>query len=392
MPKRVRTLRGRAGGHRVTALSDRVHASPSPTTASRSALLARAIDVAGAGASGGRARRCGSACAPCGRYQAPDGDLAYFGRSQGQSWALALATSPPQRAAGPSCDRRARAFRAVADRAMRRLGALHPIGPAGMAIVPSADGPATIPAIDDYASEVVYNGLTLTALGWAADGARRESRVPPPATCSATTAAARRCCRSSARASPPLRRGRVWMAVKQSSQLRDGRAAFGIRALKRRARGGAWVDLVPAAPAVPGRPHGSLGPALLLRSGALARPRGTRIRVRARADRGARRLEARRALGAPRRRLPLHADRARRAHRRLDAQGRPDRLLGPHGRPAASRPAAASPTRSRSTRASRTAAVRMRGPFASSSSLAVWRSDLTVRATGPRVRFTVSAR
>ena len=79
-------------------------------------------------------------------YQAPDGDLAYFGRSQGQSWALALGALAAARAAaaGP-CDRRARAFQAVADRALGRLAARHPIGPGGMAIVPSANGPATIP-------------------------------------------------------------------------------------------------------------------------------------------------------------------------------------------------------------------------------------------------------
>ena len=75
----------------------------------------------------------------------------------------------------------ARAFRAVAGRALGRLAARHPIGPGGMAIVPSANGPATIPAIDDYASEVVYNGLTLTALGWAADAAPPARAAAPAA-------------------------------------------------------------------------------------------------------------------------------------------------------------------------------------------------------------------
>ena len=187
------------------------------------------------------------------------------------------------------------------------------------------------------------------------------------------------------------RRGRVWIAVKQSSQLRDGRSAFGIRALKRRARGGAWVDLVPAAPAVPGRPYGSLGPALLLRSGALARPRGTRIRVRdgrivvrggwRHAGRWVRRGVAFRftptARGA---RIGVATRKGDRIVYSALTDGRPEQV----GRGVAGAIAR--------TRASRPAAVRMRGPFASSSSLAVWRSDLTVRATGPRVRFTVSAR
>ena len=95
-----------------------------------------------------------------------------------------------RRAAAPGpCDRRARAFQAVADRALGRLAARHPIGAGGMAIVPSANGPATVPAIDDYASEVVYNGLTLTALGWAADARARAAAAPAA---SSPTAARRR--------------------------------------------------------------------------------------------------------------------------------------------------------------------------------------------------------
>jgi hypothetical protein len=44
------------------------------------------------------------------------------------------------------------------------------------------------------------------------------------------------------------------------------------------------------------------------------------------------------------------------------------------------------------TSASRPAAIQVSGPYASSSSLDVWRSDLTVRATGHRVVFHVRAR
>jgi hypothetical protein len=38
------------------------------------------------------------------------------------------------------------------------------------------------------------------------------------------------------------------------------------------------------------------------------------------------------------------------------------------------------------------AQIRSLGPFASSSSLSVWRSDLNVRAPGRRVQFRVIAR
>ena len=387
VPKRVRTHRGRAGGHRVTALSDR-YKEPLAYHSLSLALLARAIDVAG-----GRASRRARAALRIGArsvwaYQSPDGDLAYFGRSQGQSWALALADFAAARAAARRCDRRARAFRAVGDRALRRLGALHPIGPTGMAIVPSADGPATIPAIDDYASQVVYNGLTLTALGWAADGARGRCRAGNILADRGRGAAVLPF--ESARFAT-IRRGRVWMAVKRASQDGDGRAAFGIRALKRRARGGRWVDLVPAAPALPGRPRGTFGPALMLRGGALARPRGQLIAIRrgrivvrggwAHRGRWVRRGVTFRftptARGA---RVGVTTRKGDRIVYSALTDGRPERVRrGVAGAVAG-------------TRASRPAEVRIRGPFASSGSLDVWRADITARANGRRLSFSVRSR
>src|SRR5829696_6347290 len=207
VPRRVRTLRGHVRGHRVTALSDRGR-QPLAYHSLSVGLLARAIDVAGAGAARGARRALRIGVRTLWALQAPDGDLAYFGRSQGQSWALALAAFAAGRAARGPCSRRTRAFRAVADRALRRLGALHPIGPAGMAIVPAGGGPETIPAIDDYAGAVVYNGLTLTALEWAADGAR----CRPGALLSDHGAGAARLPFESARFAT-IRRGRVWLAV-----------------------------------------------------------------------------------------------------------------------------------------------------------------------------------
>ena len=60
------------------------------------------------------------------------------------------------------------------------------------------------------------------------------------------------------------------------------------------------------------------------------------------------------------------------------------------GRPQILRDGVAGPVAT--TRASEPATVRLRGPYASSSSLDVWRSDIEVRATARRVTFTVAAR
>src|SRR6185436_16324388 len=162
-------------------------------------------------------------------YQSPDADVAYMGRSQGQAWALALALLASARAAGRGCDDQTQDFLAVGERAVRRLGALHPVGPDGMAIVPSANGPATIPALDDYAGDVVYNGLTLTALEWAIKDARRRPGCLPDAIM-AGRARADAVLRFETGTFAVLRRGRVWMAVKRASQGDDPRAGFGLRA------------------------------------------------------------------------------------------------------------------------------------------------------------------
>ena len=389
VPGRVRALRGQVRGRRVTALSDRI-TQPLAYHGLSAALLARAIDVAGHGVSRAARRALRVGVRTLWAFQGPDGDLAYFGRSQGQSWALALAAYAAARAAGGSCSPPARAFRSVAERALDRLRALHPIGPTGIAIVPSAAGPATIPAIDDYASEVVYNGLTLTALGWAASSGPRGRGCRPGRLLSDRSKSSAVLPFQSARFAT-IRRGRVWMAVKQRSQRRDGRAAFGIRALKRRGRDGEWVDLLPAAPTLTGTPRGSFGPALLLRSGVLAEPRGTRIAVRGGAIvvRGGWRHGGR----WVRRGVRFSFRPEGRGARVAVSTRKGDRIVFSAltvGPPEPARRGVADALAR--TRASVPAQIRSLGPFASSSSLSVWRSDLNVRAPGRRVQFRVIAR
>jgi hypothetical protein len=380
VPRRVRTHRGRAGGHRVAALSDR-YKEPLAYHSLTLGLLARAIHVADGSASRRARRALRIGARTVWAFQAPDGDLSYFGRSQGQSWALALAGY----AAGGHCDR---AARAVAERALRRLEARHPIGETGMAIVPSANGPATIPAIDDYASQVVYNGLTLTALGWAADAERKRCRAGDLLADRGHGGAVLPF--ESARFAT-IRRGRVWMAVKRRSQDGDGRSAFGIRALKRRAPGGRWIDLVPAAPAAAGRPRGTFGPALRLRGGALAKPRGEEIAIRG--DRIVVRGGWFHRGRWVRRGVTFRFTPTARGARVAATTRKGDRLVYSaltEGEPARGPRGVAVAVAS--TRASRPADVRIRGPYASSASLDVWRADITARASGSRLSFAIRAR
>jgi hypothetical protein len=78
---------------------------------------------------------------------APDGDLAYAGRSQEESWALSMTAYGTEVAAGLDRVSRTSAarWRGLADRAVERLRTEHAIGPKGMWIIPAlADKPSTI--------------------------------------------------------------------------------------------------------------------------------------------------------------------------------------------------------------------------------------------------------
>jgi hypothetical protein len=257
-----------------------------------------------------------------------------------------------------------------------------------MPIVPSANGPATIPALDDYAGDVVYNGLTLTGLEWAMKDARRRPGCLPDATMGE---------RARADAVLPfetgtfavLRRGRVWMAVKRVSQGADPRVGFGLRALKFLRADGRWVDLMPAAPRVAGAPT-TLGPALIPRSGVLALPEGAHLRTR----RGRVTIDG--GWVTPKgkwvRRGVFKWVPTPRGVRMIVPTRRRDTILATTlltGRPAAARRTVTGP--GAVVRAGGTPTVAVRGPFASTTPLDTWRADFTIRPRGRRLTLRLEA-
>ena len=192
---------------------------------------------------------------------APDGDASYLGRGQGQVWVPALAAgalAASARDVAASQPVRASRYLAGAQRALRRLAALH-AGPRGLQVVPGALARTTTTGIDAYAHTVAYNGLALFGLTRALDAlaaipAARIGRLPADG----------RLAVSDERASglAAVSDGRVWLAVhKTATDANDLRHDFGALALKRRTPAG-WIDLLAPRPKTRITPD-SAGPALM---------------------------------------------------------------------------------------------------------------------------------
>ena len=199
---------------------------------------------------------------------APDGDLAYFGRSQEEGWALAATANGAATAARVAGSRRAddRAYRALADRVLKRLSAAYGVGPEGMYIVPAlrTDMKRGARGLDINAGAPSFAGITLMNLNWALqDLPRRTRRGRIGSDGDGTTALSQGESRFAV-----VRRGPVWFAVRRSRSLRRGydlRYDFGLIALKVR-KDGSWSDVLRLRPR---RLNGadSAGPSLITAQG-----------------------------------------------------------------------------------------------------------------------------
>lgn len=212
---------------------------------------------------------------------APDGDLAYFGRSQGEIWALpataygaeVAATQPGSADADDALDH------ALAARAIERLATAHPIGDRGPWITPAlaTDLTAGARGLDPYAGGPSMAGLALVTLNWAIDTA--------PAGAAAGELPADHLFASHVSQDrgqfAVVRRGETWYAIKMTGTTDphhrgDLRYDFGLVAAKRLVDG-KWRDLVPERPLTHAAGVASAGPVLL--SGGPAYPYGRTIRV-----------------------------------------------------------------------------------------------------------------
>ena len=216
---------------------------------------------------------------------APDGDLAYAGRSQEESWALTMTAYGAQVAArqkGVGAGTAAR-WQALADRAVERVRTEHPVGPKGMFIVPALerDLERGLPGLDPYAGGAIFSGLTLAFLEYAREEAASRKRTIGRL---ASDANGPRLIGRADDSFVTVRTGRLWFAVRQSRDMQrrldDLRSDFGLISLKRRVDG-RWRDVIPLGPRVESpdrRAADSKGPRLRPGGGTpVGVPVGTRI-------------------------------------------------------------------------------------------------------------------
>lgn len=203
---------------------------------------------------------------------APDGDVAYWGRSIQQNWTLSAAAHGLMvTSALPGTDAAERyRYYALAGRLLTRLRS-YGVGPRGEWLTPSLrqDFASGRRGVDTYARATEYTGLALVNLNWV----ERLLRTPPPAVPS--TGPTQAIVGRGTGRFVVVRAGNLWYAVKQQSNgergIGDLRYDFGLVAFKRFI-GGAWRDVIPLRP----MGSGSAGPVLVTARGA-AMPTGESI-------------------------------------------------------------------------------------------------------------------
>ena len=202
---------------------------------------------------------------------APDGDAAYWGRSQGQAWTLPLGAYGLRRAQAYTTRAEAARFEHTAQRMLARYRAHHDGGPLGVAIVPAyqSDPLTRFEGVDPYANVATYAGLAAMALTWLAQ------TDPGPASAALPTGGHAQDRGNGAFATATAHG--TWLAVRaHGHRSGDPRYDFGLVAAKRRTVAG-WVDLVAHRPA-PGTAAAPIGP-LLTVGGVTGRPDGETVRV-----------------------------------------------------------------------------------------------------------------
>ena len=243
-------------GNRTLVLSD----APTDPIAYQSfsfGLYARAVRLLGDRADGRAMTLLQRVANASWALAAPDGDVAYWGRSQEQAWALTFTAYGAEVAAKLAPDRLHKdRYRALARRTVARLHRSHPILRTGLALTPALgkDPAAGKAGLDPYAHMADYNGLALAGLNWAIEEAKSDPKKV--GNLASDVRGTYRIGYDTAEFAS-VRTGNLWYAIKRARTNSAIRYDVGLVALKRRV-GRTWRDVLPLRPY--GRFADSLGP------------------------------------------------------------------------------------------------------------------------------------
>jgi hypothetical protein len=264
--------RGRTVGGASLVLSD-PPANPIAYHALSLGFYAHAVMLLDAEASRSALRTLADTARASWTLAGPDGDVAYVGRSQEQSWSLATTAYGAEVAArtmsGPGPAR----MRSLAARAVGRLRSAYRVTDHGVTIVPALQQRPSLRhrGLDPYAGTAAYNGLTILTLARAAALGVRDRPAGGVASDRGAFAAT---LEAGDGDMAVARSGPVWFAVKRRRSAADLRYDFGLVALKTRRPGG-WTDVSPHRPRANGP---STGPTLLA-DGRAYEPYGRTLRA-----------------------------------------------------------------------------------------------------------------
>jgi hypothetical protein len=180
-------------------------------------------------------------------FMAPDGDVAFIGRGQGQLWNVAAAADALAVAAKETNNSIWRGrFLAGAETAISRLQNVFTPGEWGMPLVPRLLGVKNpnYAGIDGYANSIEYNGLALWALKNAAEDLRATKSAPSEYIASGANGVF---LDPSHAKFATVRKGDLWYAIHASDTHEDARYDFGIVAAERKANGN-WKPAIPYRP------------------------------------------------------------------------------------------------------------------------------------------------
>lgn len=296
LPDVAGRYRRSVNGRRTVVLSDPPW-NPLAYHAFSMGLLARAVAILGPRAPEAATSLLLDGTQAAVTYVAPDGALTHVGRSQEQSWTLAMTAYAAEMA-------RTRATAAVAaqrsdviERVIDRLRREHTGGPFGLYVTPALrrSVAAGVRGLDAYTSGVAYTGLTLIGLNWLL-----ETRATNPAGSEGTpdrqgarqalvplASGARTVLLGGGRSTLAVGRAAdVWFAVQEKPGVRvagrpdhskDLRYDFGLVALQSRQPDGSWRSVVRPRPRTSHRD--SAGPVVVGEDGVRYFPTGARLRI-----------------------------------------------------------------------------------------------------------------